>query len=120
MLLSIPPATGPTTPSASAPRRRGRGRGFTLIEILVTIGIILILLGLVVMALKRVTAGGKAGVTKASLGTAKAMLNEYLQTVKSARQQPPSVWGYDTSYAPKAYTPLTKTGNYTPDLWKGI
>jgi prepilin-type N-terminal cleavage/methylation domain-containing protein len=95
-------------------------RAFTLIEILITVGIILILMGLVLVGLKRVTAGAHGGSTRATLGTAKGLLNEYFLQVKSNRPQPASIWGYDSSSIPKAYPTGTTTSNFTPDLWKGI
>lgn len=67
-----------TARTGSARRYRGRRRlAFTMIEILVAIGIILLLVGLSVAAIGRLARANKKHQTDASLGTLKAMLQNY-------------------------------------------
>ena len=82
---------------------RNRRRAFTIIELLVVIGIILILIGLFFGGAKVVTAQAKERDTKQMLETCKTMFENYRQGTKLARYpagllafgpsaSPPSTW----------------------------
>ena len=66
----------PPTPSI-APRRSAVRGGFTLIEMLVVIGIILLLVGMSIAGFTQIAKHSKAQHTKGVLEAAKAMLSEY-------------------------------------------
>jgi prepilin-type N-terminal cleavage/methylation domain-containing protein len=70
----VPTAHYRSRPIARNLRRR---RGFTLVEMLVVIGIIVLLLGLSVVGFSQIAKHSKAQHTKAALETMKAMMNEW-------------------------------------------
>ena len=67
-------------PSATPARQNARRGGFTLIEMLVVVGIILLLIGMAVTGFSAIAKHSKAQHTKAVLEAAKAMLGEYEAT----------------------------------------
>lgn len=71
-------------------RRRGASRrGFTLLEVLVVIGVILLLVGIGVITYGTLDQSGKA--TKITLTNLQAMLGEY-EAMTALREQPPYVY----------------------------
>src|SRR6476469_6339178 len=71
-------------------RRRG---GFTLLEILVVIGIIILLVAIGVIGFQALDQSGK--VTKATLSNLQSMLAEY-QAMNGLRDQPDQIWRGNT------------------------
>ena len=67
-------------PAPAFPRRPARG-GFTLIEMLVVIGIILLLIGISIGGFSQVAKHSKAQHTKAALEAVKSMMGEFEATV---------------------------------------
>ncbi|HEV2294386.1 MAG TPA: type II secretion system protein [Tepidisphaeraceae bacterium] len=69
-----------------------RRRGFTLIEILVTIGILLLLVGIVVFSMSRVSNSSRNRQTQITLGNLKNMIAELEATAGLGGRQPPHMW----------------------------
>ena len=90
-------------------RRRG---GFTLLEILVVIGIILLLVAIGVIAFGALDQSGK--VTKTTLSNLQSMLAEF-QAQTNLRDQPPFVWRAGTKAPTGATGP---TGAPGASLWR--
>jgi len=91
-------------------RRAARPRrGFTLLEILVVIGIILLLVAIGVIGFRALDQSGK--VTKTTLENLRSMFNEYEQRTK-LREQPGKMWfnGNLTDPKPAVNPPI--------DLWR--
>jgi prepilin-type N-terminal cleavage/methylation domain-containing protein len=70
-----------------------RRRGFTLIEILVVIGIILVLVGIVTVGIGYVTKAGKNNSVKVTLNNLRGMITELEATAGLAGRQPTD-WAY--------------------------
>ena len=68
---------------------RSRTRAFTLIEVLIVIGIIILLAGILVYGVSKVMEGSKAASTKATLENLRSMLSEYETVSKGLKRQPP-------------------------------
>lgn len=96
-------------PAAGRAGRPAARRGFTLLEILVVIGIILLLVAIGVVAFGVLDQSGK--VTKTTLGNLQSMLAEFELRTKLS-EQPFQMWFRDslTNPAPRAAPPI--------DLWK--
>ena len=73
-------------PGRCAARHAARRRGFTLLEILVVIGIILLLVGIGVIGFRALDQSGR--VTETTLKNLQAMLGEY-EAMTALREQPP-------------------------------
>lgn len=85
-----------------------RRRGFTLIEILVTIGILMLLVGIVVYSMSRVGDSSRARETQVALGNLKNMVAELEATAGLRGRQPPHMW--------KGMPPALATSPF--DIWK--
>jgi prepilin-type N-terminal cleavage/methylation domain-containing protein len=97
------------TPNPTVTRQRAmrpRRGGFTLLEILVVIGIILLLVSIGVIGFRALDQSGK--VTKTTLENLRSMFNEYEQRTK-LREQPPSMWLDDS--------PANPANNPNANLW---
>jgi prepilin-type N-terminal cleavage/methylation domain-containing protein len=86
---------------------RPRRGGFTLLEILVVIGIILLLVSIGVIGFRALDQSGK--VTKTTLENLRSMFNEYEQRTK-LREQPASMWLDDS--------PANPATNPNANLWQ--
>ncbi len=83
------PARGPRSASHNQPPiSNRRNSAFTLLELLVVIGIILVLIGLFFAGAKIVTTQAKARDTKTALETCKMMLDNYRQATHLSRPVP--------------------------------
>ena len=87
-------------------------RGFTLIEILITIGILLLLAAIVVFSMSRVGNSSRARETQVALGNLKNMVAELEATAGLRGRQPTHMW-YGTTTPPQLATPPTVF-----DAWK--
>jgi prepilin-type N-terminal cleavage/methylation domain-containing protein len=84
-------------------------RGFTLIEILVTIGIILVLVGIVSVGITYVTKAGKNNSAKVTLNNLRGMIAE-LEMASGLNGRQPVTWQYNGT----TITPLATGAN----VWK--
>ena len=66
-------------------------RGFTLIEVLVVLGIILVLVGMVFVGVSQMGRAGKKSATKITLENLRSMLAEY-DAVTRGRRTTPAYW----------------------------
>jgi prepilin-type N-terminal cleavage/methylation domain-containing protein len=99
----------PTQTITPKPAARRRRRGFTLLEILVVIGIILLLVAIGVIGFGALDQSGK--VTKTTLANLKSMFAEYEERTK-LREQPPRMWFNDVQVN------TNPAGNPAMDLWR--
>jgi prepilin-type N-terminal cleavage/methylation domain-containing protein len=76
------------------PRILRKSRGFTMIELLVTIGIIALLAGILIYALKHITGQSKTQATKVALENLKSMLGEFETQGGFSREPPFWTWQY--------------------------
>ena len=98
------------TPQPTTSRRAARGRrGFTLLEILVVVGILLVLVGIAAIAYRGLDPSDKA--TKGTLQNLSSMLAEY-EAAAGLRNQPGRVYRFGTAVDPKM--PATPP----VDIWK--
>ena len=72
-------------------RRCGRGGGFTLVELLIVIGIMLLLAGIAVVGFRAIAGGSNVKQTKLTLGNLASILAEY-EVKTGFRRQPRSMW----------------------------
>ena len=98
--------TRPETRSRRA--RPRRARAFTMVEILVVIGILLVLVGIAAVALKGLDQSGRA--TKGTLHNLRNMLAEY-ESAAGLRTQPPGGLWRNNSHPAATATP-------PPNIWK--
>jgi type II secretory pathway pseudopilin PulG len=73
-------------------RSRSSSRAFTLIEVLVVIGIIIILLGIIAFGMSKVIDSQKKASTRNTLNVMRSWLAEYEITTKGLNRQPPKQW----------------------------
>ncbi|MDQ3439618.1 MAG: prepilin-type N-terminal cleavage/methylation domain-containing protein [Planctomycetota bacterium] len=76
-----------------------RRRGFTLIEILIVIGIILVLVGIVFTGITYVGRASRVSSTKVTLGNLRGMIAELEAKTKLNTRQPPHQWVHGTPNA---------------------
>jgi type II secretory pathway pseudopilin PulG len=79
-----------------------RRRAFTLIEVMIVIGIIILLVGIVAYGLSRVINNSKAANTRVVLNNLRSMVAEFETTSKGLNRQPAYMW------ATTAGNPLTQ------------
>lgn len=92
-------------------RRRKSQRGFTLIEMLVVIGIILFLAGMIAVAALRTMAGTKQKNTKALLNRIAISLEHFKVEPGNSRQYPVAL---NKAGSPSLYEALRKYDAWTP------
>jgi type II secretory pathway pseudopilin PulG len=88
--------------------RRGRSSGgFTMVELLVVIGVIMILVSIVLVVSARVFSGQKAAATRNTLGTLDRMLDEYMTVSGTLPRYRPEAWrGRPSRYVGLSGDPL--------------
>ena len=85
--MTATPTIGQITPPRGGP---GRQRGFTIVEILVVVGILLVLVGIAAVAYRGLDPSARA--TKGTLQNLQAMLAEYEAAASLPQNQPPQMW----------------------------
>lgn len=110
----------PKAPITLAIRRRSRRlrRGFTMLELLVVIGIILVLVAMGVIGMQGIAESGNRNQTRTALSNAASMLAEY-EAKASFGRQPPIMWKGNRS-APTLHEvatdgPIDIWRDYDPD-----
>jgi type II secretory pathway pseudopilin PulG len=102
-----------TQPMTDRPFIR-KSSGFTMIEILVALGILILLIGVVAFTIGGLTSSAKVRQTKVRLESLSAMLTE-LETTAGLRRQPGKMF-YDSPAT--AYTNPNTPGVVTFDIWR--
>ena len=94
--FAVDSANNPSGPRSLLPMPRifRKTRGFTMIELLVAIGIIALLAGILLYALKHITGQSKTQATKVALENLKSMLGEFETQTRLGRQPPFWTWQY--------------------------
>jgi len=72
-----------------------RHRGFTLLEILIAVAIIAILIGMAFVGMRAMGRGASENDTRVRLGTARALLNDFLDATKGGTGKRPQPQGWD-------------------------
>src|SRR5262245_57676303 len=89
-----------------------RRRAFTMLEILIAIGIIAILASLLVMGIRSVIGGSKAESTKVTLNALQGMLAEF--QAKTGTTKAPQAWRWWNSGTAMTVLPNTDSARVTP------
>ena len=84
-------------------------RGFTLIEILITIGIVLVLVAITAYGISRVATSSKTNAARTTLGNLKSMVAE-LDAVAGLKGRQPSEWAWGTASSGRQAMPTPATG----------
>jgi prepilin-type N-terminal cleavage/methylation domain-containing protein len=109
------PLTSRRLPAKTA--LQARRRAFTMIEILVVIGIILILTGIVMVAVRRLGTTSKEHATHITLSNLQGMLNDYGSTTGFKTE--PADWVL-SDFSVGSVSTSTTTPPYTTSFWTGL
>jgi prepilin-type N-terminal cleavage/methylation domain-containing protein len=93
-----------------------RRRAFTMIELLVAIGIIAILAGLLVLGIRSLLDSGKSESTKVTLQSLQSMLAEFDAKTRLAKQ--PTAWRWWETNNSRTLPDSTDPNNSSLDFWR--
>ncbi len=93
---------------------------FTLLEIVMVIAIITILVGMLFVGGKSLFGNAQARETGTRLGTARAMLSDFLDATKSqsGKRAQPDSWEFNNTLGAQVNVSQTQVGDFTLSFWQ--